>query len=294
MTTNYYFEAVFTKLGVGTAPSAAPLITVVDIADNVLVNAQAVTALVNLAGGYVYTYAGADNLQLIGKFVTTDVTVDQLELYVDPTISSVAYGIVTMLADYARRTGDYSTLTAAQVWDRLTSALTTAGSIGKLIVDYLDAAISSRATPDDVSVAISSTTAETVSSGSLSITTAYTTSQTITSTLTQDLSTATKLWLAVKANITDLDAESLVFIEKTDGLTILGGTTYATIAHGSLTVSGSSGDWEILIAIDEVATALLSPNSNCLAALKAIIDGNALSVWEGTCVISNGRIEAVL
>jgi len=31
---------------------------------------------------------------------------------------------------------------AAAVWDKLTSALTTAGSIGKLIVDYLDAAIS--------------------------------------------------------------------------------------------------------------------------------------------------------
>ncbi len=75
--------------------------------------------------------------------------------------------ISQILADYARRTGDYSVFAAGQqvdlvnapnataiaaiqsglatpatVWNRLTSALTTSGSIGKLIVDYLDAAIS--------------------------------------------------------------------------------------------------------------------------------------------------------
>ena len=36
------------------------------------------------------------------------------------------------------------------IWDALTSALTTAGSIGKLLVDNIDAAISSRATPADI------------------------------------------------------------------------------------------------------------------------------------------------
>ena len=39
---------------------------------------------------------------------------------------------------------------ANRVWKALTSALTTAGSIGKLLADFVDAAISSRATPADI------------------------------------------------------------------------------------------------------------------------------------------------
>jgi len=41
---------------------------------------------------------------------------------------------------------DVSTLTAANIWDRLTTALTTAGSIGKLLVDYVNVAVSTRTT----------------------------------------------------------------------------------------------------------------------------------------------------
>lgn len=41
---------------------------------------------------------------------------------------------------------DVSTLTAANIWDRLTAALTTAGSIGKLLVDYINVAVSTRTT----------------------------------------------------------------------------------------------------------------------------------------------------
>ena len=50
----------------------------------------------------------------------------------------------TKLANLDATVSSRSTLTAAQVWDALTSGLTTVGSIGKLLVDRIDATISSR------------------------------------------------------------------------------------------------------------------------------------------------------
>lgn len=50
----------------------------------------------------------------------------------------------TKLANLDATISSRSTLTAAQVWDTLTSALSTVGSIGKLIVDNLNATITSR------------------------------------------------------------------------------------------------------------------------------------------------------
>ena len=65
-------------------------------------------------------------------------------------------GITTILADYARRTGDYSVLTAAQVWNALTSSLTTVGSIGKWILDKLNATISDIPTVEEIDTELSS------------------------------------------------------------------------------------------------------------------------------------------
>lgn len=65
----------------------------------------------------------------------------------------------TKLANLDAAVSSRSTLTAAQVWDALTSALTTVGSIGKLIVDNLNATITSRmatfayTAPDNASIA---------------------------------------------------------------------------------------------------------------------------------------------
>lgn len=56
------------------------------------------------------------------------------------TLSGTTVGTVTALAATA----------LAAIWDRLTSALTTSGSIGKLIVDNLNATVSSRATQTSV------------------------------------------------------------------------------------------------------------------------------------------------
>ena len=47
-----------------------------------------------------------------------------------------------------------STLTAAGVWNALLTGITTAASVGKLIKDYLDAAISTRTKPADTQAAV--------------------------------------------------------------------------------------------------------------------------------------------
>lgn len=49
---------------------------------------------------------------------------------------------------------DISAAAVQAIWDALTVALTTAGSIGKLLVDRIDAAVSSRATPAQVNAEV--------------------------------------------------------------------------------------------------------------------------------------------
>jgi hypothetical protein len=77
----YKFKVAYTKLGIGTAPSSAPVCTVVDSANNKLADAQATTALANLPGVYLYSYTGAAGLDLIALFHTTDASMDQQDLY---------------------------------------------------------------------------------------------------------------------------------------------------------------------------------------------------------------------
>jgi hypothetical protein len=143
-----------------------------------------------------------------------------------------------------------------------------------------------------LSVAVSATVAASVSSGSLAIETANTFRQSITSTLAADLSAATKLWLAIKSSEIVGDAASTIFVEKTGGLTVVNGAPYATIANGSLTVSGLSGAWSVAIYLSEVVTALLSAGKY-IAELKAKIGTDEVSVWAGDCVITTGVVQTL-
>ena len=77
----YKFKVAYTTDGVGTAPSVAPVCTVVDANDNVLASAQATTALANMTGVYLYSYTGTAGLDLVALFHTTDTTVDSQDLY---------------------------------------------------------------------------------------------------------------------------------------------------------------------------------------------------------------------
>lgn len=111
MATIYTFPVIYTKAGVATAPSSAPTIQIVDSSDNILVAAgTAVTASANMPGAYYYAYTGADNLILWALFHTTDTTVDQQDLgaYTPAQTYIIKNNVATILADYARRTGDYA------------------------------------------------------------------------------------------------------------------------------------------------------------------------------------------
>jgi len=108
MTTVYKFKAGYTKLGIATAPASAPVITIVDSDNNILVNAQPATALSNLTGTYLYSYSGADGLDLVGMFHTADTTVDHQDLYsytpdiLTDLLTTTALTTITapVLADY--------------------------------------------------------------------------------------------------------------------------------------------------------------------------------------------------
>jgi hypothetical protein len=81
MTTIYKFKAYFTEQGIGAAPSSAPVATVLDTdANTKLADAQASTAKSNLPGYYEYEYSGADNLDLVCLFHTSDTGTDQQDL----------------------------------------------------------------------------------------------------------------------------------------------------------------------------------------------------------------------
>lgn len=144
-------------------------------------------------------------------------------------------------------------------------------------------------------VAVSSTTAASVASGILAIRAYHTLDQQITSTTTSDLSSATKLWLAIKIAASDDDDEAVAFIEVVDGLTVLAQAAYTTVAHGSLTLGGVAGAWTIDVGMDEVATGLLTAYAGQMlhAECKALVGGATVAVWDGVCDVSHGIVHAV-
>ena len=91
MTTVYKFKAYYTDAGVGTAQDPAPVCTVINMADDSkLADAQATTASTNMPGLYSYEYSGADGLDVVAFFATTDTGCDvkQLASYVSEKITT--------------------------------------------------------------------------------------------------------------------------------------------------------------------------------------------------------------
>ena len=91
MTTVYKFKAYYTDAGVGTAQDPAPTCTVINMADDSkLADAQATTASTNMPGLYSYEYSGADGLDCVAFFATTDTGCDvkQLASYVSEKITT--------------------------------------------------------------------------------------------------------------------------------------------------------------------------------------------------------------
>ena len=91
MTTVYKFKAYYTDAGVGTVQDPAPTCTVINMANDAkLADAQATTASTNMPGLYSYEYSGADGLDCVAWFKTTDTGCDVKELasYVSEKITT--------------------------------------------------------------------------------------------------------------------------------------------------------------------------------------------------------------
>lgn len=142
-----YDYAVGTNLGLSALPTASPN------AANGIITFGTGTGQLDVLGGR----ADADVLYIAGAAVNTanaQIGVNVVSMASGAVASiwnALTSGLTTvgsigkLLVDNVNATiSSRSTLTAANVWDYLTSAATTVGSLGKLIVDNLNATISSR------------------------------------------------------------------------------------------------------------------------------------------------------
>jgi hypothetical protein len=116
----YKFKAVYTKDGMGTSPSVAPVFSLINSANTLLVEEDETIELDNMPGVYVYEYtAPATEDILVGLFHTDDTTVDKQDLYdYTPT------GIAQEVWDYDTRTLSSFSNVARDIWAYRTRTLT--------------------------------------------------------------------------------------------------------------------------------------------------------------------------
>lgn len=128
--------AAFTAGAINAAAIATDAITDAKVASDVTI-ASVTGAVGSVTGavGSVTGNVGGNVIGSVGSVATDGITAT--------SIAADAIGASELAADAV-------TEIAAGVWDRLTSALTTVGSAGKLIVDNLNATVSSRASQTSV------------------------------------------------------------------------------------------------------------------------------------------------
>ena len=280
-----YSAFLFATDGDGRAKnfSSAPTITVYDGVTEAVIGSPSPT-LVNLATGlYKVKITIADQTDVIFKIVPP--AADLADIADVAVFQPKAEQVIGENLDAAITTR--STLTQADI---LSDATPFPGA-------YIDAPVSTAgggAVTVNATVAISATEAAAVASGLLAIRAYNTFAQTVTSTSADNLNAANKIWLSIKRNAAQTDDESIIFIEKTAGLTRVAGAAYATATDGSLTVTGSSGDWEIGLLLKSAATTLLGLLSGSYEAeIKYSLSGVEKPLWSGAAVITSGIVRTL-
>lgn len=230
-------------------------------------------AVTELANGWYSFAANATDRDTLGE-LAIHISADGA----DPT--DLLYVIVEFDPFDVAEPGDAMALTSAY------DAAKTAASQASVDAIELNPTI-------NASVAISAAEAAQVASGTMALLTDHTWEGTVTSTSTEALDTA-KLYLAVK-DARYGDSESLVLLDTEDGLTVLAGAAHGTGADGNLVVSGESGAWSIAYKVDEGVTGDLSGyvGRTMDVEIKALVGGDAISVWTGECKVMRGVVRAV-
>lgn len=173
-----------------------------------------------------------------------------------------------------------------EVWDELISGHAVSGSTGEKL-----STASLSGTP---SIVLPVSVAQRAATGKVEFKPYLTYRFSFASTYAGDLSAATKLWYAVKERDVE-DANGLILVEKTAGLSIVNRTAYGTSANGSISVTGSAGDWTISIFVDEAATAELGEYDGlaCMSSVKALIAGEVVELRDDDCVIRLATIRTI-
>jgi len=196
--------------------------------------------------GYRLTAADLTLYDYVATAITADATVDQQEIAAVWTLWSL------------------------QWYDVLTAIMTTAGSIGKLFVDTLDAAISSLPSLAAITTAISAILCNVWNCARRTLTMPITLLKSMLrgeklellrgDTLDLpilalgDLTTATELWFTVKKQLSDADTASEIQISLTGGLLAIAGAVAATPANGSITIDDlAAGNVTIALTAEEMA-----------------------------------------
>lgn len=264
MTTVYKFKAFFTQDGLGVSPSSAPVATVVDTdADTKLVDAQAATALTNLTGYYEYEYSGADDLDLVCKFYTSDSNVDQQDL--------VSY-VVDRIYQPDLYKADVSALEATL------DAIKGAGWSDEDLVAI-------KAAVDEVSTWTAANISSSITSGTITQVRGNSWSVPITG-LTLD---SNKIQLVIKRNKGDADSESILMVDTTTGLLYVNGANAADASKASLAYEGTT-----LTLIVDKSIAVQLPYGTWYFGIQSIAaDGTVSEDYGGSWIIVQDTVKAI-
>ena len=151
----------------------------------------------------------------------------------------------------------------AAVWDRLTTALTTAGSIGKALADLLAVFNADTRTLTQTSTQI----AAALDGGDITVQRGDTVVISVTG--LGDITNRTKLWVTAKFGKSDADSAAIFQITEAGGLLILNGASAGTTTDASISVTNQATG-ALTITLKPAITDDLSPGAGWYADIQVL------------------------
>jgi hypothetical protein len=265
MTTIYKFKAYFTEQGIGAAPSTAPVATVIDTdADSKLATEQATSALTNLPGYYEYEYSGADNLDLVCLFHTSDTGTDQQDL-------------VSYVVDKVYQPDHYKADVSGLALEATLDAIKGAGWTDEDLVAI-------KAAVDSVQTWTAANISSSVTSGKITQIRGDTWDFDIPD-LTLD---SNLIQLAIKFTKLDSDEEALLLIDTTTGLLYVNGAAASDATKASLSYVGTT----LTVTVDASITAQMSTGNHHYGIQSVTAAGVVAESYGGTFTITADTVRA--